>query len=551
MRKTLYFFLLLSISIFAQDEYVKSGDPIYNFLDRMEALHLIKKYNSFETPKTRKEIAGYLTEVIKNENQLNSTDKKILNDYKIEYEFDLYGTLSNSQSLIDGKGYDLLSQNQKYLYYYNDPGKFNLFINLLGNGEFIGNNSSIPKLNGTASLGYIGGELRGTIANKFGFDMWGINGNVFGSRTTAALQQDINYNAKFNQKPDENFFDETQGYMTADFDIVKFKFGRDRLNVGYGPVKPFLDDQSPMFTYLSMEISYKFFTFSYFHGSLLGQQTFVPDSVTGGENVVEPKYIGYHRIGFNLSDAVNFGAGEFILYGDRPLDFSYVNPFALYTSLEHSNFDRDNALMFFDYNNKSIKGLKLYGTFMIDDINLSKITTAGWYGNKFLYTAGLNSYNLYSIAPIDFKLEYIRLDPYVFSHRLNNTSYTNAGYNLGSFMQPNSELFFAQVDYQLTYRLSLSASYSFDIHGANPVDQNGNVIRNVGGDISLGFRTTDSEIARFLDGYREYLRQLQLDVNYEPYKEINFSVELRYLNNSLQTGNLRRLESYITVNAQI
>jgi hypothetical protein len=551
MKKIFYFFLLFSISILAQDEYVRSENPVYNFLDRMEALHLIKNYNSFEVPKTRKDIARYLTEVIKNEDELNSVDKKILKDYEIEFEYELSATLSKSQSLIGGNGYDLFSQNQKYLYLYNDPGKFNIFINLLGNAEFIGNNSTVPKLNSNSSLGYIGGEFRGTIANRFGFDMWGINGNVFGSRATAELQQNINYNGKFNQKPDENFFDETQGYMTADFDIVKFKFGRDRLNVGYGPIKPFLDDQSPMFTYFSMNIDYKFFTFSYFHGSLLGQKTFLPDSITGGSFEVEPKYIGYHRIGFNLSNAVNFGAGEFIIYGDRPLDFSYVNPFALYTSLEHSNSDRDNALMFFDYNNKSIKGLKLYGTFMIDDINLSKITTAGWYGNKFIYTIGLNSYNLYSVAPIDFKLEYIRLDPYVLSHRLSNTTFTNDGFNLGSFMQPNSELFYFQTDYQLTYRLSLSASFSFDIHGANPVDKNGNVIENVGGDINLGFRTFDSEIAKFLDGYREYLRQFQFNINYEPYNQINFSLELRYLNNSLQTENLKRLESYLTLDVQI
>lgn len=551
MKKLLFFSILFSISVLAQEGYVRVGNPVYDFLDRMEALQIIHNYNSFETPKTRKDIAGYLAQVIKNEDELNNVDKKILNDLEIEFEYELSGTLSNSQSLIGGNGYDLFSQKQKYAYYYNDSKKFNIFVNVLGNGELIGDNSTLPKLNSSSSLGYIGGEIRGTVADKFGFDMWGINGNVFGSRETGSLEKYIQYNSKFNAKPDENFFDETQGYMTADFDFIKFKFGRDRLNIGYGPIKSFIDDQSPAFTYLSMEISYKFFTYSYFHGSLLGNLTFVPDSVTGGENVVDPKYIGYHRIGFNLSDAVNFGAGEFIIYGSRPLDFNYVNPFALYTSIEHSNLDRDNSMMFFDFNNKSIKGLKLYGSFLIDDLNLSKITTAGWYGNKFIYNIGLNSYNLYESIPLDFKLEYIRIDPYTLSHRLTNTAFTNNGYNLGSFMQPNSELFYGQIDYQLTYRLSLSAGFSFDIHGANPIDQNGNVIKNVGGDINLGFRVFDSQIAKFLDGYREYSRQFTFNVNYEPYNQINFNLRLNYLNDSMQTGQLKRLESYFTINAEL
>jgi hypothetical protein len=58
------------------------------------------------------------------------------------------------------------------------------------------------------------------------------------------------------------------------------------------------------------------------------------------------KFLVYHRIGFNINRHFNFGVGEFIIYGRRGIDLSYLNPFAFYKSIEHSNRDRDNSMLF-------------------------------------------------------------------------------------------------------------------------------------------------------------------------------------------------------------
>ncbi len=549
MKKIIAIFIFLSISIFSQTEYVTSSNTVYDFLERMETLQIIDNYNSFEIPKTRKEIAGYLKQIIQNENKLDEVDKKIFQDLKIEFEYDLSGTLNDSQSML-GKGtYDIFSQKQKYLYYYNEPGKFNLFINLLGEGEVIFNNDIENKKNLSTSLGYVGGEIRGTILNKFGFYLKGFNGNVFGNKETAQLRNDLKYNFKLNEKPDQAFFDETEGYFTADFDIVKFKLGQDRINVGYGPVKALLDDNSPKFDYLSLNISYKFFNFSFFHGKLLGNTTFAYDSTTGEQTTVEEKYIGYHRIGFNISKDVNFGVGEFIIYGDRPIDLSYLNPFSLYKSVEHQNRDRDNSMLFFDFKNNSIQGLKLYTTFLIDDITINKLGT-GWWGNQFLFNAGLYSTNLYKTIPLDFRVEYIAVDPYVFTHRFLRNNFTNYGYNLGSSLQPNSELFYTRVNYRFTNRLSLSGDFSYSIHGANPLAPDGSVKENVGGDISLGHRVFDSEKVHFLDGFLEYSRMASITIIYEPINQISFYFNLKYVSQSLQEKINKGVETFLTLSAK-
>ncbi len=550
MKKFIPIFLLLTISIFSQTEYISVTNPVYNFLERMETLQIINDYNSFELPKTRGEIADYLKQIMKNENKLDDVDKKILQDLKVEFEYDLYGTLNNSQSML-GKGeYNIFSQNQKYLYYYNQPDKFNLFINLLGEGEVIFNNDIGNKKNLSTSLGYVGGVIRGTILSKFGFYLKGFNGNVFGNKETARLRNDLEYNFKLNEKPDQAFFDETEGYATADFNIVKFKLGQDRINIGYGPVKALLDDNSPKFDYVRFNISYKFFNFSFFHGKLLGNTSYSFDSTSGSITTVEEKYIGYHRIGFNISRDVNFGVGEFIIYGDRPIDLSYLNPFSFYKSIEHQNRDRDNSMLFFDFKNLSIHGLKLYGTVLIDDITINKLGT-GWWGNQFMFNAGLYSTNLYKIIPLDFKFEYITINPYVFTHRFIRNNFTNFGYNLGSFLQPNSELFYTQANYRFTNRFSLSGDFSYSIHGANPLAQDGSVKKNVGGDITLGHRVFDSETVHFLDGFLEYSRAASITLNYEPVNQINFYFNLKYINQSLQEKTNKGIETFLTLSAKL
>ncbi|MCL5029131.1 MAG: capsule assembly Wzi family protein [Bacteroidetes bacterium] len=548
-RKIFFVIILLSTALFAQNDYVKIDNNVYQFLERMEALHIISDYNSFEIPKPREEIAHYLKEVISNESRLDKIDHQILHDLKTEFEFDMYGTLNNSQSYIDST-YDLFSQKAKYFYSYVKPDKINLFVNLVGEGQVISQNDFENKTNLHTEIGVVGGELRGTLFNKFGFYLRGTNGNVFGNKTVAELRPDIKYNFKYSLDQAAGFFDETEGYLTADFNYLKLKFGRDQMQIGYGPIKSIIDDNSPEFDYLGMNIDYDFFHFSYFHGKLLGESYFQPDSIQGGINVVAEKYIGYHRISFDVTKKFNFGAGEMIIYGDRPMDLSYLNPFAFYKSVEHSGQDRDNSFLFFDAVDRSFEGLKIYSTLLIDDIDFGKIGT-GWYGNQTLFDIGIFSSNLYKILPMDFGLEFTKVDPYVHTHRTANSNFTNLGYNLGSILKPNSEMYNINLNYRLTYRINLAADFSYILHGANPVKADGTII-NVGGDESLGHRTFDALGSRVLDGDLEYSRILTALLTYEPIKQYIFTIKLIYLNESLQNSiKNNQVQSYFTLSIKL
>ncbi|HSD64795.1 MAG TPA: hypothetical protein VLB50_13415 [Ignavibacteriaceae bacterium] len=542
--------LLIHELSFTQTEYVPVDNSVYEFLERMETLQIIPEYNSFEIPKTRREISGYIKTIIKSQQLLDGNDQKYLNDLKVEFEYELYNSLNNSASLISKGKYDFFSQQQKYLYYYNDPDKINLFVNLIGEGQLLSRNNQEANSSSSAFLGIIGGDIRGTILNKFGFYINGTNGNVFGKRDAALLRRDLQYNYKLNENPEETFFDETLGYLTADFDLIKFKFGRDRKNIGYGMNKIILANSSPLFDYFALNIHYNFFDYSFFHGQLLGQETFTEDSISGGVHVVASKYMAYHRIGFNISKDISFGAGEVIIYGDRPVDLSYLNPFSFYKSIEHSNRDRDNALLFFDANNKSIEGLKINASLLIDDITFSKLGT-GWWGNQTILDAGIHSELLYGILPLSIDFQYTKIDPYVYTHRLLRNNYTNFGYNLSSFTNPNSELFLTGINFRFNNRLELSIVFNYKIHGANPLNTDGSLKENIGGNVAIGHRVFDPEHVNFLDGELEFSRQYKLRMIYEPYNEYFLSTEISYLNESLQNIRNENLNLIFTLSIKI
>ena len=185
----------------------------------------------------------------------------------------------------------------------------------------------------------------------------------------------------------------------------------------------------------------------------------------------------------------------------------------------------------------------------MDDISFGKIGT-GWWGNQTLIHTGIYSANLYEIAPIDLNIEYLRVEPYTFTHRLSRNSYTHFNYNPGVNIQPNSELFFTQINYRFNHRLSFATSYSYTNHGANPLNPDGSINVNVGGNINFGHRLSDSESVKFLDGDMEYIREFSASFLYEPFNQMFLIFKLIHMNNSLQNS-VQQKETQIFLTASV
>ena len=90
--KHLYKFILIvalfiPLIAYSQVELVPVSNKVYEFLDRMAVNKIITQYSPSMKPISRREIAGYLTEIKSSGKKLSAADKQFLNDYFVAFHF--------------------------------------------------------------------------------------------------------------------------------------------------------------------------------------------------------------------------------------------------------------------------------------------------------------------------------------------------------------------------------------------------------------------------------------------------------------------------------
>ena len=209
-----------------------------------------------------------------------------------------------------------------------------------------------------------------------------------------------------------------------------------------------------------------------------------------------------------------------IIYSDRPFEAAYLNPFLFWESAQRSLNDLDNSFLAFDGKYLITNGLEISSSIIFDDINFSFLLHKnGWErannGTEWQAGAMLTS----PILPEDLSLktEITQARPYIFSHPgLGEAlTYTNNGYLLGADMQPNSSRISLEADYRISARLYLQVNYSHTLHGENIYNSEGQLVKNVGGNVFENYNIYDSEYAPLLAGNFESNDDFKININYE------------------------------------
>jgi hypothetical protein len=526
MKKLLLLILFtIPTIIFPQGTYVSVDNEVYPFLDRMKTIGKIENYYSESLPLTRKKVAELLLSLWDRRNELNSIDKTFLDYYLTQFGFEAFGSTNRYESLIGDPDLNLFSDREKFLFAYVKEKDFSVFAKSY---LFIrANYSEEPLVNHTAKLGEIGGRIYGSFADAIGFEIDGSNGILKGDKAAALVEKSLRYNFKLFGGTESKFFDRAYGYISFEHPNIALKIGSDRQTIGYGLNKLILGDESPNFNYVSLCLSYKSFQFDYSHGWLLGSRYDIYDSLMGNINYINPKYFVHHRLSFSPFNNLRLGFGESVIYSRRNVDLAYLNPFNFYKSAEHSLQDRDNTLLYADFEYLPIPKLKLYSTLLIDDIDFEKMGT-GWFGNKFAFNLGLDIVNPIENVPLHFNIEYARIEPYTYTHRILDNNYSNYRYPLGSSLQPNSDRISFIANFLPSPKLNIITSLTYERHGEN-YNLNWETI-NVGGDLNLGKRNSDDEYVKFLDGNLEQTLSIEIKCFYEFIRNIRLHGKLRYEN---------------------
>jgi len=550
--KKLILILFIAQGLIAQTGYVDLNHNIYSYLELIEVKGLLKDYDSFQKPISRRKTAQLLARIESLKSELSTIEKEKLSDFLIEFEYDINNSLSSVSSLHpDYKFENLLSNKEKYLFAFADGKEFSIFVNILGETELLSQNSAAYEGWKSALLYSFGGNLRASISGSIGFQIRATNGSFFGNKNSARLKDVLEYNYKFNKSSQNNsgndWYDHTIGNISFENQYFQLKLGRDNLSIGYGSNKEIISDNSPPLDYILLNTEYKSFTFQSIHARLLGDLSFKNDPIAGNITTSEEKYLAYHRLSFTPFNRFRIGIGETIIYSRRSLDLSYLNPIVFYKSVEHLNQDRDNAMLFADLNYIPLNSLQFYSTFLIDDFRFSEIGN-DFYGNRTLFTFGIKYSQTMMEIPFLLSFQYIKTDPYLFSHRIHSNNYSHLGYPIGPNIESNSHGGIIEVTSFPRKWLELKTYFEYYIHGSNTYTPNGKMIVNRGGSIEEGFRIGDSEIVEFLGGNREDIIRAGIRLLIEPLNNYFIRIQVAYQNKNFNSSkNIDQILSSISL----
>ena len=529
----IFFFILLagSVSLNAQVELVPVGNPIYDFLKRMQLERIIPEYNSGNIPISRAEVADFLKIIKSQSSSLAAIDKNLLSDYYVEFGYDINKSLSNSSSFIgkDRTNNIFDDKKQKYLFAFSDS-TVSFFFD--GRG-FMTHRSSIGDSLGsnTIMLGGLGFRMRGTFFNSLGFYM-----NPTGGKRFLGNMKDVNFArltdpyffASNHLRDEGKTFDFFEGYLRYQTNTrwFAFTFGREAINQGFGYTdKMFFGSNTVPFDYVRLDLSYKIMKYSFLYGSLKG------DSVGRDINY---KNIATQRLDVQFSNKFRMGFWEALIIPDYAFSLSYMNPLSFIFSADLNSSDdqtfKNNTLFGVDFEVVPVKNLAVQGTLLVDDVNFATLTKKDTSGNdnKFAYQIGLLWNNAFTLSGMSFALEYMKIDPFTYAHRTNKSNYTNWMMPLGPSLPPNGDEISAKIIYNFTNRLRLDMLYQHQRSGEGlEFDSLGNLIANYGGYINQGAGEY-LHYNEFLGGKRINRDILTLNLRFEPIRQYFFEIKYQY-----------------------
>ncbi len=520
----IFFVAIISTINYAQVETVPADQEIYYFLKKLQVKGAIENYNDIILPLSK----SYLTSIVESINKLklNSLELSYLDKLKKKYlSFD------TQPSIFESFPSNVFADNNSHLYRYKDSA-----INFTLDPYFYSQSIYSANNGGKAGLIDFGGRVSGTYKNLFGFKLTGSNGFVLGDRNTAILNRTIEQSFTFNDTK-MNYFDNTEGYIRIANENLSLQLGRERVIWGNGYLdKITLGLNPPKFDFVKFDFTYKNLSYNFLHGWLIRKPIYTPtDSLVTKIERKPEKYIAISRIGYNTSK-FNIGVSQTIIYSDRSFEAAYLNPFLFWESAQRSLNDVDNSFLSIDGRFRVFNGIELSISSIIDDIDFGKISKGEWFDNSHGLVLQSAIFLTDPILPenTDFIVEYTLLRPYTFSHPgyYDQLTYTNNGYMLGAPLEPNSTKINSLIRYRFSPSINGGFGYSLVKHGKNILDENGKLVKTVGGDVYRFLTIDDEQSVYLLKGDLETTNNYTFFIIYEPFIGYIFRLDFNHINYS-------------------
>jgi hypothetical protein len=518
----LLFLVIPKVSV-AQVEPVESGHGVYEYLTRMEVRQILPSYQGTVTPISRAKIAEYLSYINNRRHELSRTERDLLDSFRIEFMYDMQNDITNSTRLFDTNGISgtfrgFPDHKQRYIYAYYDTSGTSLFLNSVISVEHRSRSIS-GDIDENNDLGLtivdFGGTIRGSIHRRLGYLIEVRNAYGGGDREIAReigrLWHSRDYRTEW-----EDFAEYSRVAVRYQAGIVGIELARDRIlwRESYSN-SLFLSDNAPMFNALRVDLSYKSVSYNYVHGAVLWYNY---------RQREDQKYFVANRFEFSLlRNLLSIGINQSTMYSRSAPEIGYLIPFNILEATERNLGDRDASMIGMDITVRPVRNLELKTGGYFDDIRFDESFTSSR-RNMWSAHAGLFYTNVLGWSDTDFKINYTRIEPYVYNHsREPHLHYEHDGFLMGHPLGPNSDEWYSSFEYRPSWQWRLSLEFLRQRHGDNVLDEQGNVIRNVGGDVFFSHRRDiDLDTKIFLDGVLTERNIGRLNIRYEIFRQFIF-----------------------------
>lgn len=451
----------------AQVIYVPLENGVYSFLERQNLKGNIA-LNDEVKPFSRIYIAEKLDElsegVIKSTNSLSlsRTELDELSFYKQEYYYEITRIksikketqeITNSTNESTSNADNDLSE--RWFLFSHSDSMFSLKLTPIAGYEtsITGNKSGHSR--------WIGLSAFSNYSDWFGASFDLRDKGEFGDNVDREKSFSAERGAWYKGAPNGIEYSDVKGGITFSWDWGNVALIKDYQRWGHGNFgQLILSDKAPSYPQIRLQLNpVKWLRFYYMHGWL---NSLVPDSAafyysypgTISERIRKSyisKYIAANMITVTPWDRIDISAGNAIIYsGDlRP---EFFIPFMFYKFLDHNTGRGDvgdgNGMMYFDISAKYPDKFKFYTSLFIDVTEIRNILDGDYENTWIGFTAGGKTVDLL-IPDLDLSVEYTRLNPWVYEHKDETTTYKHIGYTLGHWLGQNSDQIRIQLDYQL------------------------------------------------------------------------------------------------------
>ena len=267
--------------------------------------------------------------------------------------------------------------------------------------------------------------------------------------------------AGFTYIPEPNGIESTdiRGSISFNWSWGHISLVKDKLEWGNGNFgQLILSEKAPPFAFIRLDLHpTSWLRFYYIHGWL---NSLVYDSSSFSYNHTESvqpylrkeivdKFIAANLLSITIFPWLDLSLGNSIVYSGK-LAPEFFIPFLFIKRFDSKpkqvNSEDGNKQLYLDVAVRYPKSYLFYSTLFADDIEIRKLLKNDTWGTDIGFTIGGKKIDFF-LPNFDITLEYTRINPWVYEHQDETTTYKHFNYYLGDWLGQNADQFRVQFDY--------------------------------------------------------------------------------------------------------